>query len=61
MFQCLLTNHRKRRERTKKLVGLSPKTPTVDLTATSNSYPMSVYITNDELVVTKEPIETDKP
>ena len=34
---------------------------TIDLTVTSASDPMSVDKTDDELVSTRAPIETDKP
>ena len=62
LCQCLFMNHIKIRENTKKLLSCHPKKyTTIYLTVTSTSDPITVDNTNDELVVTRAPIETDKP
>ena len=61
LLKFLLMDHRKIRDRTKKLVLCHPKKKTVDLTATSSYDPTSVNNTDDEeLVVTRATIDKAK-
>ena len=55
-------NHRKSRDNMKKFESCHPKICTnVYLTVTSASDTMSVYNTDDGLVLTRAPIDTNKP